>query len=55
MCSVFICQARRLFIELLIFCCFEDKKKLTVLTYLRILCKKIVLAILAFSPFQICY
>ena len=45
MSSVFICQARSLFIELLIFCCFGDKKKLTVLTYLRILCKKIVLAI----------
>ena len=43
--SVFICQARSLFIELLVFCCFGDKKKLTILTYLRILCKKIVLAI----------
>ena len=40
MSSVFICQARSLFIE---FCCFGGKKKLTDLTYLRFLCKKIAL------------
>ena len=32
MSSVFICQARSLFIELLILCSFGDKKKLIVLT-----------------------
>ena len=38
MSSVFICQERSLFIELLIFCYFGDKKKIIVLTHLRILC-----------------
>ena len=47
MSSVFICQARSLFIELLICCWFGDEKKLIVLTYLRILCKRIVLAIIS--------
>ena len=42
---VFICQARSLFIELLIFWCFGDKKKLILLTYLRILCKLLELTV----------